>query len=296
MQRLISFCILIVISTGAAQSQKNFWQTKNAYLGQKPPGNVPQIFAKNLLVDSGFVFCRVAFSQDGKEFYYTFGQNWNNYVGSGTNWIYFDGNKWNKPELIANQLASPTLSMDGKSLYLSGKESVVWKVDRTDHGWGDPYKFLEKSFGLYNLMPTISGNYYVGSAENKTDYSSYNFSRLTMSNGDTIIKSLGEPLNKPGFNGDLFIAPDESYIIISTNETPNYESELYISFRKKDTTWTPPISLGPEINKGKAHRFGQYVTPDGKYLFYTWGTNDKNSAVYWVRFDTLLKKLKPDVL
>lgn len=281
---------------GEAQSQNSFWQTKDAYLGQKHPDSIPQIFAKDLLVNSGFVFCRVAFSKDGKEFYYTFGRDWNDYVGSGTNWVSFDGNKWSNPKLIAAQLASPTLSIDEQNLYLSGKGSVVWKVDRTDQGWGSPYKYLEKPFGLYNLMPTISGNFYVGSAKDKNDYSSYNFSLLTISNRDTIIKSLGEPLNKPGFNGDLFIAPDESYIIISTNETPTYESELYISFRKKDKTWTQPISLGPAINSGKAHRFGQYVTPDGKYLFYTWGTNAKNSAVYWVRFDSLLKKLKSEAL
>lgn len=282
--------LLCLVSELYAQS--GFWNSHDAYLGQKPPGNIPQIFAKGLLVDSGFMFCRVAFSNDGKEFYYTFGRNWNDYAGSGTNWVSFDGDKWSKPTLIASQLASPTFSIDGQSLYLSGKGSVVWKADRTDKGWGDPYKYLEKPFGLYNLMSTLSGNFYVGSAGNKNDFSSYNFSVLTISNRDTIIKSLGEPLNKPGFNGDLFIAPDETYIIISTNETPTYESELYISFRKKDKTWTPPISLGPEINNGKAHRFGQYVTPDGKYLFYTWGTNEKNSAVYWVRVDHLLEKLK----
>lgn len=296
MDRQLFFCLILIISVGGAKAQNSFWGTKNAYLGQKPPDSIPQIFAKDLLVDSGFVFCRVAFRNDGKEFYYTFGKNWNDYVGSGTNWVSFDGDKWSKPKLIASQLASPTFSIDGQSLYLSGKGSVVWKADRTDKGWGDPYRYLEKPFGLYNLMPTLSGNFYVGSAGNKNDYSSYNFSVLTISNRDTIIKSLGEPLNKPGFNGDLFIAPDESYIIISTNETPTYESELYISFRKKDKTWTQPISLGPEINNGKAHRFGQYVTPDGKYLFYTWGTNEKNSAVYWVRFDSLLKKLKSEAL
>jgi hypothetical protein len=35
------------------------------------------------------------------------------------------------------------------------------------------------------------------------------------------------------------------------------------------------------------------VTPDSKYLFYTWGTSAKDSAIYWVRFDTLLESLKP---
>lgn len=41
------------------------------------------------------------------------------------------------------------------------------------------------------------------------------------------------------------------------------------------------------------HRWGAYVTPDSKYLFYTRGTSAKDSAIYWVRFDTLLESLRP---
>jgi len=107
------------------------------------------------------------------------------------------------------------------------------------------------------------------------------------------VKSLGRPLNEPGFNGDLYIAPDESYMIVSAKETKTYESELYISFRNPDLTWTVPVSLGPLINNGLAHRWGQYVTPDGKYLFYSYGTSEKDCAIYWVRFDKLLESLRP---
>jgi hypothetical protein len=77
---------------------------------------------------------------------------------------------------------------------------------------------------------------------------------------------------------------------VSTNETPDYESELYISFRRPNDTWTAPVSLGPRINNGIAHRWGQFVTADEKYLFYSYGTSEKDCAIYWVRFDTLLKK------
>lgn len=114
---------------------------------------------------------------------------------------------------------------------------------------------------------------------------------LHVSKGDVEIESLGAPLNAPGFNGDLFVAPDESYMIISTHETPTFESELYISFRWPDRTWTVPVSLGAKINDGLAHRWGQYVTPDGKYLFYSHGTSEKDCAIYWVRFDTILRGL-----
>jgi hypothetical protein len=82
-------------------------------------------------------------------------------------------------------------------------------------------------------------------------------------------------------------------MIVSTNETPDYESELYISFRRPNDTWGAPVSLGPGINNGIAHRWGQFVTADEKYLFYSYGTSEKDCAIYWVRFDTLLKKLRP---
>ena len=56
--------------------------------------------------------------------------------------------------------------------------------------------------------------------------------------------------------------------------------------------WTNPKSLGPEINNGLAHRWGEYVTPVNKYLIYSYGHGPEDCALYWVRFDNLLKNLK----
>ncbi|HEV2478624.1 MAG TPA: hypothetical protein VGS79_03135 [Puia sp.] len=81
-------------------------------------------------------------------------------------------------------------------------------------------------------------------------------------------------------------------MIVSANETKDFECELYITFRRKDHTWTKPVSLSPLINNGTAHRWGQYVTPDGKYLFYSYGTSPKDCHIYWLRFDHLLEKLR----
>ncbi|ANH79634.1 hypothetical protein A8C56_00385 [Niabella ginsenosidivorans] len=296
MNRKICVLLLIVLLfNGRIYAQAGFWKTKEAYLGQEQPGEIPRIFAKGLLVDSGFAFCRVAFSNAGKEFLYTFGQSWTDYKGSGVNRIVFDGKQWEKPELLFVEYSKPTLSPDGQTLYLDGKGGVLWRSEKTADGWSRPVQYLDLPFGLYNYMPTLSGTVYAGSNGTwgkKGDYNSYQFSVFRITGKDTVIKSLGTPLNKPGFNGDLYIAPDESYIIISTNETPAYESELYISFRKKNKTWTKPVSLGAAINEGKAHRYGQYVSPDGKYLFYTQGTSEKDCHIYWMRFDGLLKRLK----
>lgn len=292
----VIFCLGFTVNLTA---QTNFLKSKDAYFGENPPNDEPKIFGKGILSDSGIVLGKVAFSKDGKAFYYTFAKNWFDYKGSGTKEIKFDGKKWQKPKVIAEKMTNPALSSNGKRLYLGsvGSESgQVWVLDKTETGWSEPKLWLEKLYGLYNLQVTNSGNFYVGSngtQGSKKDFSTYDFCKLTISGNDTTINSLGKAINTAGFDGDFFIAPDESYIIISAKETPTYESELWISFRKKDNTWTDPQSLGDKINNGSAHRFGQYVTPDGRYLIYTKGTSEEDCNFYWVRFDTLVIRLKP---
>jgi len=176
--------------------------------------------------------------------------------------------------------------------------ALVWKSESTGDGWTEPSVYLKKEYGLYDFMPTLSGTCYVASNAhkgNRKDYTTYDFCTLTFTKTDTLIQSLGQTINTPGFDGDFFVAPDESYMIISYKEKPDYECELAVTFRKKNHSWTPPQNLGPLINDGDAHRWGEYVTPDGKYLFYSKGTSPKDCHLYWVRFDHLLRKLKKNV-
>jgi hypothetical protein len=118
----------------------------------------------------------------------------------------------------------------------------------------------------------------------------YAFSILTVADGKQSVKSLGRPVNEDGFNGDFFVSPDESFMVVSAKETKTFECGLYITFRGPNGTWTTPVSLGPKINDGLAHRWGQSVTPDNKYL--SCGTSPKDCAICWVRFDTVLAQLK----
>lgn len=294
---IVTSSIILLTFITTLNAQTNFWKSKDAYLGQSPPDEIPKIFASEILADSGIVLGRVSFSKDGKEFYYGFASHWFDFNGTGVKQITYNGKEWSKPKIIGEKLGSPTLSIDETKLYFGGKGSQVWLAERSGNGWSTPKPFLNKKYGLYNFQPTSSGIFYVGSNANqgaKNDYSTYDFCTFSMTKKDTVIRSLGLPLNTTGFDGDLYIAPDESYIIISANETKTYECELYISFRKANKTWTTPKSLGKNINDGLAHRFGQYVTPDGKYLFYTKGTGEKDCNFYWVRFDTLLKDLRKE--
>lgn len=297
MKRSIFLSVILLLNACAAtKAQTNFLNSSDAYFGQTPPSDMPKIFAPGMLADSGIVLGRVAFSKDGTEFYYGYARHWFDFNGTGIKQIKFDGKKWSKPIIVVESLSNPALSMDETKLYFGGKNSDVWQSEKINNAWSTPTLFLDKQYGLYNFQPTNSGVFYVGSNAtegSKRDYSTYDFCTLTISKTDTVIKSLGTPLNTPAFDGDLYIAPDESYIIISAKETKTYECELYISFRKADKGLTEPVSLGSKINEGLAHRFGQYVSPDGKYLFYTKGTGEKDCHFYWMRFDKLLESLRP---
>jgi hypothetical protein len=294
-------CVLYCI---ALHAQTSLWNTPHAYLGQTPPGDTPVQFAPGLLaVKDSFDMDRVGFSGDGKEFYYETNNTWYSTVPVALRCFAYKGGQWVGPTVVFPGFWSPSFSADQQTMYLSGRGIVdsthayVWQSKRLPGGgWGKPAVFLKQPYALYNYMTTNSGTGYVGSNVHRGNVGSFDACVMHFSAGDTSIQSLGAPLNVAGWNGDFFIAPDESYIIISAKETKDFECELHISFRKPEGGWTAPVSLGPLINDGLAHRWGEYVTPDGKYLFYTRATSPKDCHLYWVRFDKLLARMRAVVV
>jgi hypothetical protein len=84
---------------------------------------------------------------------------------------------------------------------------------------------------------------------------------------------LPAPVNTSGFEGDAFIAPDESYLIVST--PPGL---LFLSVPRPDGTWSRLMSLGDGVNSpGAGEPYCEMLSPDGRYLFFTRGGD-----IYWV--------------
>ena len=256
---------VVAILMPVLNAQKSFWDDADAYLGQTRPSNTPKVFAPGLLTDgSMFVMGRVAFSADGKEFYYSESDSWQRGDHISMKMIRYANHQWGKPVVLNQHFLSPTLSLDGRALFMrrvapGSSMKNVWQSLRIGDSWSVPQAFLERPYGLYDYMPTASGNAYVGSDPSPEDTKNgitYAYSVLAKSSAGMNVKSLGLPLNEPGFNGDLYVAPDESYMIVSAKETKTFESQLYISFRKPDSTWTVPVSLGTQINNGSGASVG----------------------------------------
>ena len=94
---------------------------------------------------------------------------------------------------------------------------------------------------------------------------------------------LNENINLKGYlNWTPFVSPDERYLIFSSHRNGGQgDGDLYICFRKKDLTWTRPINMGETINTRHQERF-PYVSPDGKYLFFTRPNPPNRDDIWWV--------------
>ncbi len=90
-----------------------------------------------------------------------------------------------------------------------------------------------------------------------------------------------------------FIAPDESYLLFSSDRNTGRQS-LFISFRRSDGSWTEAHGLGEAINSQKGERF-PYVSPDGKYLFFTRWHGRDNEDIMWVS-SKIIDDLRKEVL
>ncbi len=80
---------------------------------------------------------------------------------------------------------------------------------------------------------------------------------------------IGKPVNSPYPEIAPFIAPDESYIIFTSAGRADGKGELdiYITFHKKNGSWTKPKNMGDKVNTKFSEKFAS-VSYDGKYLFF----------------------------
>ena len=284
--------LLLVISMMVISSFTLFAQPipeDSLYLGQTPPGSTPQIF--NLACTSGHRACeRITITSDGKEIYYG---ELNTYPPSSyrIRCYKYQDNKWQGPFNVFEGYNAPSLSINDSIIYMQNNIFYTYFSVRTDSGWSVPIKLLSSNqrmhyFQTTNLNNSFASSYYEGSP------SDGNISKAIVVNQDTILQSLGIPLNTTAQENDFYISRNESYIFFSKNVNGG-AGDIYLSFKKENGKWTNPKKLGAPINKpGAFWEYGQFVSND-KYLFYTsGGTSMSSYYTYWVKIDDLLDSLR----
>ena len=272
------------------------------YLGQTPPGMSVELFAPGIISTEENYELNSVFSPSGDEFIFTRGPSG---ISSGNIMIMKRiDNVWTKPEVISfckdYSGVDPSMSPAGDRIFFSSRRPLsgtgaprrdydLWMVRREGDGWSDPVHLGNKvntsGKELYPVF-TAKGHLY-WRADRPGSMGGGDIWRATLKDGVfTDIINAGPAINTSGSEGDVYVSPDEDYLIVVSGRDGR---GLHISF-KKDGEWTPAVNMGPTINKGKGE-FCPMVSPDGQYFFFT-AKNNRKGDLYWVRAE-YLETLRP---
>lgn len=274
--------ILLLVTVKIQAQEKEFPRLTGPYLGQKPPDTAPELFAPGIISKPEyFEHSAAIFTPDGKEVYWSAkANNQRNY------YIYFmkmvDG-IWSQPEIASfcneNEFYQQfTLSPDGKKLYFTNGRRWLF-VEKQNGIWSSPAEVSSRIISEADVnICSIAGNGSVYIIR----HPGYDVFVSREAKGDyETPEKLGNQINSADTReNSVYIAPDESYIIIEATKDAA-TCELFICYRLKDNSWSERIKL--------PIRWGRFphVSPDGKYLFFM-----TREGIYWVSAK-IIEELKP---
>ena len=300
---LLLLCLSISCDQDKSDSLKNNQINNMAYLGQKPPGMVPEKFAEGILPTDGIQHCFPAFSPDGNEVYW---MNVDMEARKGIiKYMEVSDGVWSKPEIASfsgefNDHA-PVFSSDGKRIYFAssrpsgtGKGKNIWYVERNESGWSDPVNLgspPNTELGASQPSLTRDGSiYFVGILEGAQWNTGIYRSKIidgSYSDPEPVVEIFntieGKVIDTTYVDYTPYIAPDESYLIFSSSRPgrKSTETDMYVSFKNKYGSWREPVNMGDKINNGMTATF-PFVSHDGKYLFFNRFDETDTDVFFWV--------------
>ena len=261
----------LLAGKGADRSPARFPELGGPYLGQKPPGRTPEVFAPGIVSARYGLHSNIVFSPDGTEAF------WSIMIpprtaGYGTGRTLVSrlvNGRWTYPQPALFDAVAlgdvPFFHPDGQRLYDMSPRPVpgvpdasgehIWVWQRAGGSWGRPRPVEATVNRLphhWQFSVDRAGTLYFSS--NWAGARGLFTSRLV--NGayaepEPLESALGPDAAFP------FIAPDGSYLLFVRGM-----QDVHVSFRGADGRWSAPVSLGAEYSGNLP-----MVSPDGKYLF-----------------------------
>jgi hypothetical protein len=148
----------------------------------------------------------------------------------------------------------------------------IWVMDREGDQWGEPYNLGPPvNTSAPEFFPSLARDgtlYFTRGSEDGAE--SYIYRSRFVDGAYQEPERLGPQVNSTSNQFNAFIAPDESYLILSTAGRPDTRggTDYYVVFRKPDDTWSEPVNLGEKVNTRLDAEYSPYVSPDGKYFFF----------------------------
>ena len=300
MKRNLSFCLVAVLAVRVCGAQTISFD----YFGQSPPGDTAVIFAPGVISLPNRLEAGIAFSPDASECFFTV---WGTKYSSAS--IFYtkrEGNVWSPqveaPFSVGKYVMSPSLSADGNRLYYK-YQGHIWMAERKSQ-WGNPTILpqpINSSSKDGGYSETSSGTAYFDSdrpgGQGKADI----WRTRQVAGQPMRAENLGEAVNSPAYDAGPCVAPDESFVIFSSERAGGHSySDLYVIFSKGSGVWTTPINIesngaGINIDNKYTAQVNPSISPDGKCLFfarYSFGRGPEAEDIYWIALDKLIKNAK----
>lgn len=283
---IIGFMLFALLSIEGNPQQADFPVLKGPYLGQKPPGTTPEIFAPGIVSSAEFVEFKGSFSPDGKEYYF-----YRHSLPEIIPTLLFtkiENGAWTEPVPLkiaqGPRTAHPCVTNDNKWLLFTWtfergqtQPSGYYASERTATGWSVP-KYAGK--GMY-LTCDHSGRLYTTESVWGNQPKHY-LAEVTFSNG--CFTHYERLKINPHHENQTHpcIAPDGSYIVFDINVE---NGSLFVGFKNKAGNWGEAIDLTKYGFKSDIR--GAYISPDGKYLFFSY-----EGDIWWVDIK-VIERLRP---
>lgn len=284
----------LLLAKGAANTLKKIPALKGEYLGQTKPGLTPLIFAIGF-VSTEYRQLNAVFTPDMKEFYFAVQKPNAPLSIMVTKQV---NNQWTTPAAVSfsgkYSDVDHSISPDGRTLFFSSgrplkkgekpkRDHDFWMTKRSAGEWTEPQHLgLEVNSEREDYYPVVTKNGTLYFSSQREGEGTNNIYRSQLQDGKYGKgEKLGDTVNSSSRDFDPFIAPDENFIIFASERPGGFgASDLYISFRKKDGTWTKAKNMGEKINSSSSD-YTPMLSPDGKYLFFTSGRSGVDD-IYWI--------------
>ncbi|MBI4503861.1 MAG: PD40 domain-containing protein [Gemmatimonadetes bacterium] len=198
--------------------------------------------------------------------------------------------RWSRPVVVRfsgkGLDKEPYLSPDGSRLFFASRREYPSKqpaqgeeaydlfvVGRRGDQWGTPEPLTGVNSGVYDNYPAVAanGNLYFASHRRGGKGGNDLWLARRVGGGWQTPQPVSS-LNTRTTDADPYIAPDERYLIFSSDRPGGAgQGDLYISYRD-DRGWSEAVSLGAVVNTPE-YEYTPWVTADGKWLYFSrgWG-------------------------
>lgn len=262
------------------------------YISGQQPGKSAEVFAPGFISKDSVSEFGIAFSADGTECFYGVSEA----TGNSIWYTSLKDGAWSDPvETLAYpdyHTNDPFLTKDETRLYyisdrpVSGDDSTkdynIWYSTRNGSTWEDAVCLGEQintDRQEFFVSFTDNGNLYFASHRDKDPDRWFDldlYHAKPDGSGFQTAEKLPGNVNTAFYEADMFVSPDESYIIFAAAKKDGYgQGDLYMSFRDAQGNWCEAMDMGPGIN-AETHELCPFVSRDGKRFFYT-----SNEDIYW---------------